>query len=483
MEQADLRIVEELLYGELTVFSHELGGLEFYGNSPEFCELLRLCREFASVEFMGSETSRKAYLFLPAAHGKSSLAKAMAFQASANGLAVSRFDGTLGTTAKELKDRQKQKNVLIIVDGIPEVPHARSTLLERFNALQGLAILFGNPEYSSDASLSPDITAFRISHVDERYPDKVAWLLGMVLESLRVEAGAVPDNLLSALRTLPTGVLATLCRVKLGVKVSKMGSLSEKIGQAIQLGVNLGTAPVLSHEDLAAIFVEFHSSGSPQSSAGFRLWVEGESDSRLLQLVCRLAQPLYGIDLQQGLTIIPLGFGRDGGTSRAMEIVVGQRTERNRDVFLLDSDEPGRHAEKELEVLDQDVMLLDVKLACSRFGENVEIEDLVSVGCLDRFYAEHSDLRPEVEIIRYKTPMSRRLVINGADKDLLVEWLEQNADLKELENVMFMLCEARSRFSLRNLPAMKDKQAWKKRLVEEIDAHKCLGKRPDQWSF
>ena len=133
-------------------------------------------------------------------------------------------------------------------------------------------------------------------------------------------------------------------------------------------------------------------------------------------------------------------------------------------------------------MLDQDVVLLDVTLACSRMGDDVEVEDLISVGCLDRFYAENSNLRPEKEVIRYKPPMSRRLVINGADKELLIEWLERNAELKDLENVMFMLCEARSRFSLRNLPSLEDKQIWKKRLAEEIDSYKCLGKRSDQWS-
>jgi hypothetical protein len=392
-----------------------------------------------------------------------------------------RFDGTLGATSKDLRDIQKQKDVLVIVDGVPETSQARSTLLERFNVLAGSAVLFARPEYSSDASLRPNITAVTLAHVDERYADKVAWLLGLVLESLRDETGTVPDNSTTAFRNLPIGVFTALCRVRMGEKVSIMRTLSEKIGQTIQLGVSLHTTPVLSDEDLAAIFVEFHSSGTHQNVLGFRLWVEGESDSRLLNLVCQLARPVYGIDLGQGLTIIPLGLGRDGGTSKTTEIVVGQRTKRNRDVFLLDCDEPGRHAQKELEVLDQDVVLLDVKLACSRIGEAVEIEDLISVGCLDRFYAENPDLRPEMEMIRYKPPISRRLVINGADKELLIEWLERNAELKDLEHVMFMLCEARSRVYQRKIPSNKDKQAWKRRLTEEIDSYKSLGNRSDHW--
>lgn len=37
------------------------------------------------------------------------------------------------------------------------------------------------------------------------------------------------------------------------------------------------------------------------------------------------------------------------------------------------------------------------------------------------------------------------------DPVLLVQWLDANAVLEDVENLMFMLCEVRSRFSLRNL--------------------------------
>jgi hypothetical protein len=380
-----------------------------------------------------------------------------------------------------LKDLQPQQDVLVVVDGLPESSQPRSQLLERFNSLKGAGILFAELEYMSDASLRSDITAIGMSHVDERYPDKVAWILGLLIESLRDETGTVPEHFIHAVRSHATGAFMTLCRPRLGAKISSIRGLAERIGHAIQLTVGLRSAPTLSDEDLASVFVEFHSAGSQHIAPWFRLWVEGESDSRLLQLVCHLALPVHGIDLGQGLAITPLGVGRDGGTSKVTEIVVTQRTKRNHDVFLLDGDEPGRHSQRELETLDQDVLLLDVKLACSGMDGDVEIEDLIDVGCLDRFYADHPDLRPEREIIRYKPPMSRRLVINGADKDALIAWLERNARLEELENVMFMLCEARSRFSLKNLPAMKDKQGWKKRLTEEVRSDKCLGRRSAHW--
>jgi hypothetical protein len=482
MSQADIQFAEELFVGGFSSFSHPLGGIEFYGQSPEFRDLFKLCRDFTSAESGEIGAARKAYVFLPPSHGKSSIAKAMVLQASSTGVKAFRFDGTVGVTVRELRDLQTQQDAVVIVDGLPESSQPRSLLLERFNSLKGAGVLFAEPEYASDASLKPEVTALAMPHVDERYLDKVAWILGLVIESLRDETGAVPANFICAVQSLATGAFMTLCRPRLGAKISNIRALAEKMAQAIQLAVRLRSAPKLSDEDLASIFVEFHSSGLPQNDVGFRLWVEGESDSRLLQLVCRLALPVHGMDLGQGLTIIPLGPGRDGGTSKTTEIVVNQRTKRNRDVFLLDGDEPGRQALRDLETLNQDVLLLDVKLACSRMDADVEIEDLINVGCLDRFYGEHLDLRPEKEVIRYKPPMSRRLVINGSDKETLIGWLEHNARLEELENVMFMLCEARSRFSLKNVPAMKDKQAWKKRLIEEVHPEKYLGKRSGHWN-
>jgi hypothetical protein len=91
------------------------------------------------------------------------------------------------------------------------------------------------------------------------------------------------------------------------------------------------------------------------------------------------------------------------------------------------------------------------------------------------------DLRPEREVIRYKPPVSRRLVVDGADKEQLIQWLDANAALDDLENLLFMLCEVRGRFSLRNLPAMKEKQTWRKRLAEESDPKKHFGNRSEHW--
>jgi hypothetical protein len=480
MVSEDLRIAAEMLLRDFSLFSHELGGLEFYGYSPEFRDLVQLCRDFAS-KHADTGSPRKSYVFLDAFHGKSSLAKAIWNQAAANGEVAFRFDGTLGATAKELKDLQPRADALVLVDGVPEASPARLALLDRFNSLAGRAVLFARSEYIADASLKSDIPALRITHIDRRQLDKIAWIMGLVREQLRDENGVVPLAFAAALERMPLSALVTLCGVPFGPKVADLGVLAQRVGQAIQLGVGLGSGIAVSEADLAAIFVEFHSSGAAYTDSGFRLWVEGESDFRILRLVSRLALAAYGIDLEAGLAIIPLGQGRDGGTSRATEVVVGKGTKRNRDIFLFDADEPGRHAQKELQILDQEVLLLDSKIACSRIEADVEIEDFISVDCLDRFYGTYQDLRPEREVIRYKAPVSRRLVVDGADKERLTEWLEINAELVDIESLVFILCEVRSRFSLRNLPAMKDRQSWRKKLIEEPNPHKHFGHRPEHW--
>ena len=167
-------------------------------------------------------------------------------------------------------------------------------------------------------------------------------------------------------------------------------------------------------------------------------------------------------------------------TSKATEVVIRERTRRNKDIFLLDSDSPGRHAEQELKTLDQEVLFLDSKIACSRVEPEVEIEDFLSLGCLDRFYLAHPDLRPEKEVIKYKPPASRRLVVDGAHKEELVSWLERNAAVEELENVILILCEVRSRFSLKSPPAMKEKR---RQLIDETRPAKHFGTRPSHWTL
>jgi hypothetical protein len=82
--------------------------------------------------------------------------------------------------------------------------------------------------------------------------------------------------------------------------------------------------------------------------------------------------------------------------------------------------------------------------------------------------------------IKYKAPAARRLVINGADKEALLNWLEENSSFADLENVGLLLCEIRNHFSLRN-PLAEDLHSWRKKLAEEWLSDKHFGNRPKNW--
>jgi hypothetical protein len=467
---------------DFSSFSTTFGGIEFYGSSAPFRDLFQVCKSLVSIGDKEVPDGRRVYLFLEPYHGKSSISKALEIEAKANGFNALRFDGTVGLTQKELLDLQDRSDAFVIVDELPDSAPSRRTLLERFNALSGIGILFANPIYGTDANLNSSVLSVTLSHIDQRPIDKLAWLVGLIRENMRDQIDITPDLLADALRQLPFRTLETYFKAPLGHRVRTLPTLASSIAEALRLQIELRPGQAYPQEELAVIFIQFYSPSVPQSSHGFRLWVEGESDCQLFRLVSRLAKQSTGADLEEGLAILPLGENREGGTSKLLEVVLSQQTQRNMDIFLFDFDGPGRHAQEEMQVLQQDTMLLDPKLSCSRFNSEVEIEDFISLSCLDRFYEAHPDIRPEAEIIRYKPPATRRIVVDGAHKHLLISWLEKFASLDDVENLFFILCDIRSRFSLKNSLSSGDMRAWKKTLMEEFAATKHLGIRPKHWN-
>jgi hypothetical protein len=84
----------------------------------------------------------------------------------------------------------------------------------------------------------------------------------------------------------------------------------------VRLKATLSPGDPIASEELASIFLTFY--GSPAQSArfGFRVWVEGESDCRLLKLVARLGKDKYGVDMEEGLSITPSVKGVTEGLAR-----------------------------------------------------------------------------------------------------------------------------------------------------------------------
>jgi hypothetical protein len=80
--------------------------------------------------------------------------------------------------------------------------------------------------------------------------------------------------------------------------------------------------------------------------------------------------------------------------------------------------------------------------------DNFEIEDLVSLACVDRFYESKLDLLPEAEYLMYGSDERRRLVVRGADKDQFVLWMQANATIDEVQNLIRLVKHIRSMFGL-----------------------------------
>jgi hypothetical protein len=458
-----------------------LGGLEFYGSSTELRDIIHICQHLSSPQSAPNEDPRKFYIFAEQYHGKTTIAKATDNRAKGNGLASFYLDGVAGASQNELKNLRERRDAIVLLDGMPEVAAKRRILIERFNSLSGKGVLFAPPQFSVDANLDASIPRLRLSHIDHRLIDKLAWIVGEIRERLRGESGAGTEDLSPAITNLPARALLSLASVRLGSRVKDLPDLADKIADALRLQFKVGLEDRVAAEDLAVIFMGFFSPDSTTQEHAFRLWVEGETDCRMLRLVSRLAGEAHAVNFEDGFSILPLGEGREGGASKAAEVVIKERTKRNSDVFMLDFDESGKHAKDELQILDQDVILLDPKLSCSRSDADVEIEDFVSLSCLDRFYDASPALLPEREIIKFKAPMSRRIVVNGADKESLVQWLESNATLTDLENLFLVLCDIRARFSLKNPFPTGEMQVRRKKLEVEFDPAKNFGSSPRRW--
>jgi len=473
------QIADEMLR-DFSAFSEIFGGIEFYGSSTAFRDVFTICRALASTTKVEIQNFRKAYLFMDACHGKTSVSKAIEIEAKANGIQSVRFDGTSGVTLKHLKDLQNKPDILVVVDELPDSTPNRRALLERFNNLSGTGIILASAVYSTDASLEPSYRRLVLSHIDNRPTDKLAWLVGLIRENLRDRLAN--DLLTGVLDSMPVRDLQTFFRVPLGEHVQILPRLATEIADSIRLHCELQPDETFPQEELAVIFIRFFSPSAPQTNHGFRLWVEGDTDCQILRIVSKLVKTSLGSDLEEGLIILPIGENRDGGTSKILDVVLSKQAQRNKDLFLLDCDMPGKHAQDELKVLQQDSMLLEPKLSCSRASSEVEIEDFISLSCLDRFYEAHTELKPEMETVRYKAPAARRLVVDGTHKGMLTSWLEKHASLSDLENLFFLLCDIRTRFSLKNSRSSSEMKVWKTRLENEFDQAKHIGSQPRRWS-
>jgi hypothetical protein len=197
-----------------------------------------------------------------------------------------------------------------------------------------------------------------------------------------------------------------------------------------------------------------------------RLWVEGITDASLFRLAERLTQK-EAPGLLEGIHIEAIG-----GVEQVESALQRCDREPNLELFLFDADVDGRRGEAKVKGQGFPTLLLDRIAAMSACDTEWVIEDLLSVSCLDRFYAAHANLKPAREEIAHYPPEGRRLVIHGEDKWTLVEWLERNATADDLYGLMVQMQLVRRRFALRDWP-----------LIGAPPSDGCTGLRPRPWWF
>jgi hypothetical protein len=130
------------------------------------------------------------------------------------------------------------------------------------------------------------------------------------------------------------------------------------------------------------------------------------------------------------------------------------------------------------DTLGQRHLVLPPQLAANGWLEELEIEDLVSLDCLDRFYEGESSLMPEAEFLVYGSPERRRLVVRGVDKERFIQWMERNATLDDVQNLVRLIRHIRWMFGLANGEEIA------KNFAATALSNECrLGRRPKPWWY
>jgi len=180
-----------------------------------------------------------------------------------------------------------------------------------------------------------------------------------------------------------------------------------------------------------------------------RIVVEGRTDAAYLEAAAQLADEEWGSDLLSGCCVAPAGEDREGGGKSVVRQLISLEAQGITAIGLLDDDEPGRSAFKDTRrYTTQQVYLLPKEFEPLRNPDQsgkIEIEDLVPASLIERFYDEHSELKPEERTTRGNLT---RIVIAGPDKERVARWICERASFKEMAKLVYVLCILRRSIGL-----------------------------------
>lgn len=191
--------------------------------------------------------------------------------------------------------------------------------------------------------------------------------------------------------------------------------------------------------------------------------VEGDTDAMYLETAARLAIVKWGDDLLLDCRIVASGAGRGGGAQRAVGRLLALEENGIPAIGLFDADVDGIRAKKDVERLtSQRVYRLPEELAPWPNSE-IEIEDLLPVSLIESFYEGRPELEPEEKIIRGTLT---RIVVDGADKEDLANWVCQRVSFQEMERFVYVFFMLRQSIGLRLPHACPPLNDWLRDLID-----------------
>jgi hypothetical protein len=218
---------------------------------------------------------------------------------------------------------------------------------------------------------------------------------------------------------------------------------------------------------LEAIVAVIREEQPPDEEDAVVIVVEGSTDVVYLQAAAVLAQTEWGSDLLAGCKVSPPGEDREGGAERAVRSLFRLEALGVTAVALFDDDEPGRAAAKDARKFSaQKVHLLPAEfdaLGNPSGAGKTEIEDLVALSLVERFYAENAAMEPEERTVRGNRT---RVVVAGPDKDIAAEWIAEHACFRDLRKLVYVLCRLRESVGLPLPGACPPLDVWLRELAE-----------------
>lgn len=352
-----------------------------------------------------------------------------------------------------------ESDLLLIIDDLDglsmsaQIGLIRLVLARGARCLVTASDLHGSPRFLlEDAS---DVAFAALTSLEDRQGD-VGCLLGLFWSELN-------DVALSASEIMTVDALRELARGPWGrgghdlrLVVQSLSDLLDLEGamEAGHPGRLLGVADIRG-AILDLLRAELDVSPRSESRAG-RIYVEGETDSVLLGHAASVASSVWQAELLRGLEIVPAGLGREGGAKRVVARAIADLESGTDVVGLLDNDLDGRHQLENARRFGVPVLLIPAQfdpLALDASNERleVEIEDVLPVELIGRFYADHPALNPESDIRRGNR---RRIQVSGPDKADFARWVEVNATPQDLMPLVYVLCRLVEMFKLPLAPGV-----------------------------